>query len=110
MQKLRPKINEVIIQPMTPDGTQMSPGGILMVNKYRKANLKFRVLAVGPAGLVAVLRGKKKKRVWREPEVEVGDCVICNAELDHTVVKHHFEDGTGRIVVDADKIMAKWRE
>ena len=107
---LKPLINECILQPVDEQG-QFSAGGLLLVNKWKRPTLKFRVLAVGAAGFVYRINGKgKRKRVYRLPEVEVGDMVLCRAIVDSGVAKAHLDDGTGRIVVDADRLLAKWRE
>lgn len=107
---LRPLVNEVIISPVDESG-QLSPGGIFMVNRWKKPTLKFKVLAVGPAGYVQRVNAKgKKKMVFRQPEVEVGDMVLCNAIVESGVARHHFDDGSGRIIVDADRLLAQWRE
>ena len=110
---LKPLGNTVLIEPLADPDFQVSAGGIVLVNKYKKSNLKFRVLAVG--------NGEQRKRklrsgrlkttaVFDKPEVEVGDCILCRADLDDGVTKHTFDDGTGRLIIHAWGIMAKWRE
>ena len=45
-----------------------------------------------------------------EPEVAVGDFVITRAELDGDVTKYAFDDGTGRLIIDARGLLLSWRE
>lgn len=107
---LRPLVNEVILSPVN-ETAQFSAGGLLLVNKYKRPTLKFKVLAVGPAGYVQRTKANgRKKFVFRSPEVEVGDMVLCRAILEGGIAKAHFEDGTGRVVVSAENIIAKWNE
>ena len=105
--------NVVLIEPMPDADIQRSASGIFLVNRYKKSTLKYRVLAVG--------NGEQRKRklrsgrlkttaVFDRPEVEVGDCILTRAELDDGVTKHTLDDGTGRLIIHAWAIMAKWRE
>lgn len=103
---LKPFTNEVILEPLDERG-QILSSGIFIVNHYRHATLKWKVIAVGPAGLVKRKNRKgKDKWVYRAPEVKVGDTVICRAQLEAEVVKKDFGDGSKRVVVDSEKIMA----
>lgn len=104
--------NTVLIAPLADANEQVSAGGIVCVNHYHKTNLKFRVLAVGPGEW-----RKRKTRsgrtrtlnVWDAPDVKVGDCVLTRAELDSDVVKHSFDDGTGRLIIFSHGIMASYQ-
>jgi co-chaperonin GroES (HSP10) len=107
---LKPLTNECILLPID-EQAQFSAGGLLLVNKYKRPTLKFKVLAVGPPGYVQRTKANgKKKMVFRSPEVEVGDMVLCRAILESGIAKAHLEDGTGRIVVSSENILAKWSE
>lgn len=107
---LKPLTNDVILLPVDERG-QFSAGGLLLVNKWKRPTLKFKVLAVGPPGYVQRTNAKGRKRlVFRSPEVEVGDMVLCRAILDSGICKHAFDDGSGRVLVSAENILAKWRE
>lgn len=103
--------NSVLIAPLADPDFQTSAGGIVCVNKYRKTNLKFRVLAVGPGEQ----RMKKKNGFYKvlpafdKPAVEVGDCIITRAELDDGIVKHSLDDGTGRLIIKSEGILASWK-
>ena len=98
--------NVVLLEPFDVEA-QVSASGLHLVNHYKKANLKYRVLAVGP-GAFRWRKGKRKAFV--SPEVEVGDLVLCNAERDSSVVKESMDDGTGRVIVHSESILLKWRE
>jgi co-chaperonin GroES (HSP10) len=98
--------NSVLLQPLDAE-VQVSASGLTLVNHYKKPTLKFRVLAVGP-GAFRYRKGKRKAFIV--PEVEVGDFVICRAILDSSIVKHSLDDGTGRVIVEAESIQMKWRE
>lgn len=106
--------NTVLIEPMPDADMQTSASGLLLVNHYKKNTLKFRVLAVGPGAQ----RKRKHPRSQRErlvptfdrPEVSVGDCILCRAELDDNVTKEALDDGTGRLIVYADKILMVWNQ
>lgn len=93
--------NALLIVPIDEQG-QLSPSGIVQVNFYKKPTLKFRVLAVGPGEFVK----KKKRRVWRTHDVNAGDFIISRALLDGHVVRHSFDDGTGRMLINADGALA----
>jgi co-chaperonin GroES (HSP10) len=77
--------------------TQISGGGIAMPNKYKKPNMRYRVIAVGPGAW----RVKKKRRVqFFKPCVEVGDEIITRANVDG--VKFNSQhDGTGSLIINA---------
>lgn len=98
--------NSVLLEPIDAGEQLSSASNLVLVNHHKRANLKFKVVAVGPGAFVK----RRKKRVWLQPEVEPGDRVLCNAELDPAIVKHSLDDGTGRVLVDAAGILMKWRE
>ena len=93
--------NTLLIRPLD-EGGQLSPSGIVQVNYYKRPTLKFLVLAIGPGEW----RKRGKKRVWRSHEVKVGDRIISRALLDSEVVRHAFDDGTGRMVIKAEGALA----
>jgi co-chaperonin GroES (HSP10) len=97
--------NTVLLEPVGEEA-QASPTGLLLVNRYKRPTLKFKVLGVGPGAFIK--RGKK--RIWRQPEVEAGEMVICRAQLDGDLVKHSLDDGSGRVIVHADACLLSWRE
>jgi|HubBroStandDraft_6_1064221.scaffolds.fasta_scaffold107012_5 co-chaperonin GroES (HSP10) len=106
--------NTVLIEPMPDADLQTSASGLLLVNHYKKTNLKFRVLAVGPGAQ----RKRKHPRSGRErtvvafdkPECAVGDCILTRAELDSDLVKHSFDDGTGRLIIYGHGVMLVWTQ
>jgi co-chaperonin GroES (HSP10) len=103
---IKPTGNSILIEP-TPDADgQLSPGGIVMVNHYKKTNLKWRVLAVGPGEWV--YSRNRKKRHWEQPEVQAGDLILSRCLLDGA--KYQFEDGTGRVIIKGGDAMMVWRE
>lgn len=107
--------NTVLIQPLPDADIQTSESGLLLVNKWKKTNLKFRVLAVG-AGEFRRRRRKdascrfKTVAAWDSPECAVGDCVLTRAELDSDITKFAFDDGTGRLIIKGEGVMMVWRE
>ena len=100
--------NTILIEPLPDADMQKSAGGLFMVNKWKHSNLKFRVLAVG-SGAWRRRKGKLKP-VFDVPEVSVGDCIICRAELDPDVTKYAMDDGTGRLIIHSHGILMKWME
>ena len=94
--------NSVMVEPL-PD-LQFSPSGLALPNHWKKPNLKYRVLAVGPGAWVK----RKKKRVFLSPEVAVGDGVLTRAWIDGGI-KHDFEDGSHRLIIDAADILASFQ-
>ena len=97
--------NSLLIQPLDEQGQSLS-SGIIAVNFYKKPTLKFLVLAAGPGEW----RKRGKKRVWRSHEVKVGDRIISRALLDSEVVRHSFDDGTGRMVIKAEGALATYEQ
>lgn len=105
--------NTILIEPLPDANEQISEGGIICVNHYLKTNLKFRVLAIGPGAQRQRKRPSGKLKTvpaFDKPEVEVGDCILCRAELDDAVTKYAFDDGTGRLIINADQIIASWKQ
>jgi co-chaperonin GroES (HSP10) len=95
--------NTILAVPVD-ERTQQSPSGLIMVNHYKKPTLKFRVLAVGPGQWrkrVTRTGRTKTLKVWDAPQCLVGDLILCRAQLDHEIVKHNFDDGTGRVILHA---------
>jgi co-chaperonin GroES (HSP10) len=105
--------NTVLIQRLADTNEQVSAGGIICVNHHRKTNLKFRVLAIGPGEQRRRMSrsGKlKTTAVFDKPQVEVGDCIITRAEMDDGIVKHSLDDGTGRLIIKSEGILASWKD
>lgn len=105
--------NTVLVEPLPDADMQKSASGIFLVNRYKKSNLKFRVLAVGPGELRRRLKRSGKRvilDVLDKPEVEPGDCVLTRALLDDGIIKEALEDGTGRLIIYSQGILAKWKE
>jgi co-chaperonin GroES (HSP10) len=105
----------LLIEPLPDADEQVSEGGIICVNRYKKTNLKFRVLAVGPGEFRKRLRkdasGRfKTTKQFDAPEVAVGDCILSRCELDADAVKFSYDDGSGRLIIRADAAMLVWRE
>lgn len=99
--------NVVLLEPLPDGDIQKSSSGIFLVNRHKKATLKYRVIAVGPGGW---RYRKGRRKCFVVPEVAVGECVLCRALLDDGVVKHSFDDGTGRVIVHSEGILASWRQ
>jgi co-chaperonin GroES (HSP10) len=78
--KLRLLGNRVLLQALPDDQLASSGSGLLLPNRYHKANLKFVVMAVGPGEFVKNSKGKKKR--WVEPEVTPGCEVLSRHWLD----------------------------
>jgi co-chaperonin GroES (HSP10) len=92
--------NRVLVEPLKPT-TQVTPGGIhLLANPHRPwvaedDEFQYRVLAVGT--------GKLTKSGERIPiEATPGDGVLVN--LTNGGIVNEFNDGSHRLLVDADKI------
>lgn len=107
--------NTILIEPAPDADLQKSASGLVLVNHHKKANLKFRVLAVGPGAFRKRLRkdasGRfKTTKCFDVPQVSVGDFILTRAVLDPEVTVYSFDDGTGRIIIKADGAMAVWRE
>lgn len=105
--------NVVLIEPLPDADMQQSASGLFLVNHYKKTNLKFRVLAVGPGEQRRRLK-RSGKRVLLDvvdaPEVEPGDCILTRALLDDGIIKESFDDGSGRLIIYSQGILAKWNE
>lgn len=93
--------NTVLLEPLPVK--LVSPGGIHYFERYRDDRMQFRVLAVGPG---RVVRKKGRPDVLIPVEVEPGDHCL-TAQIHGN--KLAFEDGSGRIIIEADEIIAKWR-
>lgn len=91
--------NTVLLEPLNP---LLSRGGLHLIERYQD-NKQFRVVAVGPGRRV---RKKGKADRLETPEVQPGDHVLLNQYYGN---KFAFDDGTGRILVEAADIEAKWR-
>lgn len=107
--------NTLLIEPLPDVDMQKSASGLFLVNKWKKTNLKFRVLAVGPGEF----RKRKRKdasgrfkttKQFDVPEVAVGDCILTRAEIDDGLTRYAFDDGTGRLIIDARGAMCAWSE
>jgi co-chaperonin GroES (HSP10) len=92
---------------------QVSYGGLIVPNVYQKANIHFIVLAVGPGEWEDIPH--KNKRRWISVEVAPGDRVISPHWLQEPQLGWHrdhyldSQDQSGRVVVDARRIVAAWR-
>lgn len=92
--------NMVLLEPLA--SVLTSRGGLHLVERYQD-NKQFRVVAAGP-GRIVRRRGKADR--LEAPEVQPGDHVLINQYYGN---KMAFEDGSGRIIIDAADILAKWR-
>lgn len=93
--------NNILIAPLPKKAR--SKGGIHLLASYNDDAKQFVVLEVGPGRTV---RKKGKEPVLISPEVDPGDHVLANLYGGN---KMAFEDGSGRLVVDASEVLAKWR-
>lgn len=106
-------LGDVVLLEPTNETGYAGEGGIMLPNHYKKPTITYRVLAVGPGQW---RRKQTRNGFWKklaaydQPEVSVGDMVLCRAALDADVVKHNFDDGTGRVIVHSRGILASWRE
>ena len=89
--------NNVLLSPVFAP-TQTS-SGIIIAEQYRVQNKTYKVLAVGP-GKTIRKKGKPDRHV--PIEVKVGDTVISGLYQGSGLI----DDGHGRLVVDADQILA----
>lgn len=92
--------NHVLIGKL-PQKTQ-TKGGIHLVGRYQDDEKRWMVLSVGPG---RVVKKKGKPDVLIPIELKPGDYVITNMYGGNKLA---LEDGTGRLVVEADEIIAKW--
>lgn len=106
--------NVLLIEPMPDADIQTSASGLFLVNKHRKTNLKFRVIAVGPGEFrkrTSPRTGRTRMlKVWDAPECSVGDCILSRAELDDGIVRHSFDDGTGRLIIYGHGVIMVWKQ
>lgn len=93
--------NNVLLIPLPPK--TKSEGGILFDMKRRDDRMQYFVLAVGPGRTV---RKKGKPDVHIPIDLQPGDHVLTPQIHGN---KFAFKDGTGRIIIEADEIIAKWR-
>jgi len=93
--------NNVLVEPLPQK--KMSVGGIVFMERYRDDEMQWRVLAAGPGRLV---RKKGKPDVFIPVEVEPCDHVLTPMVHGNRLA---FEDGSKRLIIDADEIIAKWR-
>lgn len=107
--------NTVLIAPLPDADIQTSASGLLLVNKWKKTNLKFRVLAVGPGEFRKRRRKDASGRfktvaAFDQPECAVGDCILTRAELDSDITKFAFDDGSGKLIIKGEGVMLVWKE
>jgi co-chaperonin GroES (HSP10) len=107
MSTLKPLGCRVLLLPF-PEA-QTTASGFVLPNTYKRANIKFRVEAVGPGEFV---RRKKKPPIWVAPEVRVGDIVFSRHWLSEPPPGFHrpayidCEDESSRVIVDARLLLA----
>lgn len=89
-------------------------GRFLLPDTYQHGSVMFRVLAVGPGEFV----NRGKKRVWIQPEVAPGHCVISRhwtqtneprTKTWHAPVFLDDQGGSGRVIVDTRFCECKWQ-
>ncbi len=82
-----------------------SSGGIHFPqqSKYEWDDMQFEVLAVGTGRIV---RNKGKKDFVIPLDLEVGDRVLCNRIHGN---KFAFDDGSGKLIIEYEEIIAKWK-
>lgn len=90
--------NNVLLSPVKP--ALQSVGGILFPTGSSQSTKTYVVLSVGPGRTV---RKKGKLDVLIPIDVKVGDHVLSEMYLGH---KGMVEDGHGRVVCDADQLIA----
>lgn len=87
---IKPLGNDVLVGPL-PKLTK-SEGGILFADAYQDDRKQYRILALGSGPRI-------------DPEIQVGRRCL----LDPGVLGiKHIEDGTGRLLVRADRILMVW--
>jgi co-chaperonin GroES (HSP10) len=93
--------NNILIAPL--NRPVKSAGGVDLPQnaKYAADGMQFRVLAVGPG---RVVRKKGKPDVLIPIDIEPGDFVLMNE-----IHGNKFKYPDGRLIVEADEIIAKWR-
>lgn len=89
--------NHVLLAPLP---QKKESNGVLLAQKYQDDQMRWRVLAVG-WGRIQRKKGKPDRHI--PIELQAGDFVI--TPLIHGF-KHKFPDG--RIIIEADEIIAKW--
>lgn len=103
--------NRILIEPLPDaDREQTTASGLVLINKWKQANLKFKVIDKGPGGWQT---RKKGKRVWMQPEVEVGDCVLTKAHIGTGTGCFPMVDGLGRedgrYIIDSTLVELVWK-
>ncbi len=91
----------VLIEPL-PKKLKTSTG-LVLVDRYQDDRMQWKVLAVGPG---RVVRKKGKPDVLIPIEVEPGDHVL--TPLVHGN-KFAFDDGSGKLIIEYEEIIAKWK-
>lgn len=88
-------------------------GRFVLPDTYKHGSVMFRVLAVGPGEFVK----QGKKRLWIQPEVTPGDCVVSRhwtqSNEPRTETWHapqYLDDcgGAGRVIVDVRFCEISW--
>jgi len=105
--RLTPSGNGVLLSPLAK--AKVSTAGIHIPDErigWQFADaIEWKVLSVGPGARKLDKKGRPKGPVIPITDVGPGDCVICNVSNGC----FQLDDGTGRVIVQADQLLMSWK-